>query len=370
MVDTILDHDVPLQSFDLIKYKNISALSAYTATSEYNTKVIDIERRKVSESVFDINGSTFQTAMPRTTHWSIAWSDLMMTMFVLFLSMFTYQMAHEEFLEPGTPEIIGGDTTEALQVLSGNRATLPFDPAVHGLPLIAAGTIRKVEQIPPVKSQSAPVQIEENYSYNQSQTSQVQVSALKLENSIEQDPGVERIVFEPKPLTPVPPAPSQNNFQEIYKLGQGALNNNNLSKFAAIDLVPDKTMRIVLTGDLFFDVGDSELSENAQHSLQEVTGFLKNTPFMINIVGHTDNVPMNSYKYASNWELSVNRATRVARFLIDEVGMNPNQLVVSGYSSFRPVVPNTSAMNRAKNRRVEIIVSKRLPEPLPMDSQS
>jgi chemotaxis protein MotB len=86
---------------------------------------------------------------------------------------------------------------------------------------------------------------------------------------------------------------------------------------------------------------------------------------MINVVGHTDNLPMRSNQFMSNWELSVARASSVARFLIDEMGMNPVQFVVSGYASYRPIAPNTTAENRAKNRRVEIIISKRLPNPLP-----
>ena len=85
---------------------------------------------------------------------------------------------------------------------------------------------------------------------------------------------------------------------------------------------------------------------------------------MINIVGHTDNLPMRSNRFKSNWELSVARASSVARFLIDKLDMNPNQFVVSGYSSYRPIAPNTTSENRAKNRRVEIIISKRLPNPL------
>ena len=129
-------------------------------------------------------------------------------------------------------------------------------------------------------------------------------------------------------------------------------------------------MRIILTGDLLFDVGESELSSEARTSLQTVVEVMRHTPYMINIVGHTDNLPMRSNRFKSNWELSVARASTVARFLIDEIGMNPNQFVVSGYASYRPIEPNTTAENRAKNRRVEIIVSKRLPNPVPATEQN
>jgi chemotaxis protein MotB len=73
---------------------------------------------------------------------------------------------------------------------------------------------------------------------------------------------------------------------------------------------------------------------------------------------------MQSPRYETNWELSVARASRVTRFLIEEMGMNPQQFVVSGYGAQRPLHPNADSGRRAANRRVEIIVSRRLPEPL------
>ena len=79
---------------------------------------------------------------------------------------------------------------------------------------------------------------------------------------------------------------------------------------------------------------------------------------MINVVGHTDSVPMHSALYATNWELSLARASRVARFLIEDTGMPALQFVVSGFGHYRPVQPNTTEENRTKNRRVEIILSK------------
>ncbi len=153
--------------------------------------------------------------------------------------------------------------------------------------------------------------------------------------------------------------------QEIYTLSQKNLENTDMEKFAAIDLVPDKTVRIVLTGDLFFETGAADLSAPARESLKKITEVIRKTPYIINIVGHTDNIPMRSERYSTNWELSVARASRVARFLIEEMGMNPNQFVVSGYASYRPLQPNTDSRGRAANRRVEIIISKKLPPAAP-----
>jgi len=83
---------------------------------------------------------------------------------------------------------------------------------------------------------------------------------------------------------------------------------------------------------------------------------------MINVIGHTDSQPAHTARYPSNWELSLARASRVARFLIDDTQMPSTQFSVSGYSSFRPVKPNTTEENRKANRRVEIVLSKELPQ--------
>ncbi len=104
--------------------------------NRYASDFVNIDRRFPSNTVFHVDDNTFTSSMPRGSHWSIAWSDLMMTMFVLFLSMFAYQTANQEFLFEKTPEIIGGDTTEALQTLDSSGASFPFAPIHPGLPLI------------------------------------------------------------------------------------------------------------------------------------------------------------------------------------------------------------------------------------------
>ena len=104
------------------------------AKSRYASHFVNIDRRSPSNTVFHIDDNTCTSSLPRASHWSIAWSDLMMTMFVLFLSMFAYQTANQEFLVKKTPEIIGGDTTEALQTLDSSGASFPFAPIHPGLP--------------------------------------------------------------------------------------------------------------------------------------------------------------------------------------------------------------------------------------------
>lgn len=362
--------------------------------NRYASHFVNIDRQSLSNTVFHIDDNTFTSSSPRTSHWSTAWSDLMMTMFVLFLSMFAYQAAHQEFLAKKTPEVIGGDTTEALQTLNTSGASFPFQPISPGLPLITGGTVKKVEKVAmePLdpdavdQSENTPPPPEKKPELQEKPANPTKTAIKQQRNStlgvipddkesaldsISPTPAAPDTTVQPsQPHIEEPPSGATDRFQEIYTLSKDALKSNSLDKFAAIDIIPDKTMRIILTGDLLFSVGASELSKDARTSLQKVVEVMRQTPYMVNIVGHTDNLPMRSNRFNSNWELSLARATTVARFLIDEIDMNPNQFVVSGYASYRPIVPNSTAENRAKNRRVEIIISKRLPNPLPATEQN
>lgn len=367
-----------------------SPINSIIHESRFSSTVISSERRYVSNTVFHVDDTPFQSTTSSATHWSVAWSDLMMTMFILFLSMFVYQTANEEFLEPTGKEIIGGDTTEALQSTDASGVSLPFAPITASLPFITAGTIKKVERVPieefqlpspPPKEATTSITTDTPLAEDEIElnpeipTTVTNSFAIIVEKGVDiQPPPAQQplpipsdTVLEPRPLVPeekIHAPQTADPMLNIYTLSKEAIKKNDLGPFATIDLIPDKTIRIILTGDLLFSLGHSSLSSSAKNSLYTLATVLKDTPYMINVVGHTDNIPMVSSRYRSNWELSVARASVVARFLIDEIGMNPNQFIVSGYASYRPVVANTSADNRAKNRRVEIIISKRLPKPL------
>lgn len=358
----------------------IADFPANLAKSRFAARFVNIDRRSQSNSVFLVDDAIFSSNMPRSTHWSVAWSDLMMTMFILFLVMFVYQTANQEFLQKKKPEIIGGDTTEALQTLDSSGASFPFSPIHPGLPLMTAGTVKRVERVQEViPTDDAKEELDPFMAQSPETVAESPKAAIPVETggnvpprlAATAIPGPNEEVVSPLPLvTEQEPPPSADTFQEMYALSKDALENSDLDRFASIDIVPDKTMRIILTGDLLFDLGLSDLSGDARQSLEKVAAVIRLTPYMINIVGHTDNVPMKSTRFNSNWELSVSRASTVARYLIDEMGMDPNQFVVSGYSSYRPVLPNTTAENRAKNRRVEIIISKRLPAPVPASADN
>jgi len=105
---------------------------------------------------------------------------------------------------------------------------------------------------------------------------------------------------------------------------------------------------------IMFDSGRSELKGAVRPFLEKVALFILDHPDVsIEIQGHTDDRPINSPRFPSNWELSTDRATQVAKALVG-LGTDPSRLSVRGFGEYRPLVANDTDLNRLKNRRVEI----------------
>lgn len=221
-------------------------------------------------------------SMPSPVHWSIAWSDLMMTMFIFFLVLYVYKDANKIFL---SSEGLGGDYGRVVGSVS------PFE---------GGGLFDSGETM-------------------------------------------------------------EKSMSKIYDFSKQTLQREKLDSFASVDLIADEAVRIRMTGDLLFDSGQIELKDDARISLRIVAELLKRTPYIINVVGHTDDVPLRSGIYSSNWELSAMRAGAVARFLIDEMEIKPERIYLTGHASYMPMMPNDTPAHRAANRRVEIIITKRMP---------
>jgi chemotaxis protein MotB len=114
-----------------------------------------------------------------------------------------------------------------------------------------------------------------------------------------------------------------------------------------------------------FKSGSHELADNYSDVLDEVRGVLMERPGKIQVQGHTDNIPIRrSKRYRSNWELSSSRAVSVAEELLKNGEINPKRFEVSGMADTQPLVDNSTSVNRARNRRVEIIVRQGLGEDL------
>jgi chemotaxis protein MotB len=104
-----------------------------------------------------------------------------------------------------------------------------------------------------------------------------------------------------------------------------------------------------------FAIAHDELSETAQELVGRVAGTLGGFGNSVRVEGHTDNVPIHNLRFASNWDLSAARASRVVEFLIAR-GLNPARLSATGLAEFHPRVPNSSPENRASNRRIDLVI--------------
>ncbi|HBQ84961.1 MAG TPA: chemotaxis protein MotB [Syntrophomonas sp.] len=110
---------------------------------------------------------------------------------------------------------------------------------------------------------------------------------------------------------------------------------------------------------LLFASGSDELAPGANGIITKVGSALKGIPNYIRVEGHTDNLPIHTGKFPSNWELSALRATNVVRVLQTGAGIPPNRLSVSGYGEYRPLVENSDNLSRSMNRRVDIVILKK-----------
>lgn len=119
----------------------------------------------------------------------------------------------------------------------------------------------------------------------------------------------------------------------------------------------------IVADDVMFEAGRASVRPGGASILGSVAGVLRGMPNRIAVEGHTDDVPISTAQFRSNWELSTARATDVLRYLVDDLGLPADRVSASGYGSQRPLAPNTTAEGRARNRRVELAVLSETPSP-------
>ena len=107
-----------------------------------------------------------------------------------------------------------------------------------------------------------------------------------------------------------------------------------------------------------FATGSADLSPSAQQAVGRLAESLKKVRNPVLIEGHTDDVPIHTARFASNWELSTARATAVVQWLVEQGRIDPARLSAAGYGEFHPRVVNESAQARARNRRVDVVIQK------------
>ena len=150
-------------------------------------------------------------------------------------------------------------------------------------------------------------------------------------------------------------AQAPQNIQQVMQELDNYIQNNNLSDRVDVEN-KRKGLVISLTGEILYDIGTADIKDQGQEVLAMISDILKGIPNDIMIEGHTDDLPIRTDEFPSNWELSTARAVNVIKFLIEERNFDPARLSAAGYSEYRPVADNDNAEGRAENRRVEVVV--------------
>jgi chemotaxis protein MotB len=119
---------------------------------------------------------------------------------------------------------------------------------------------------------------------------------------------------------------------------------------------------VSLPEEAAFPIGSADVSEDARALIARIAATVSPTPNAIRIEGHTDDVPIRTPRFGSNWELSTARASAVVEFLVREAGVAPDRLSAAGYGEFHPRVANDTPENRARNRRIDIVILDRTPQ--------
>lgn len=163
----------------------------------------------------------------------------------------------------------------------------------------------------------------------------------------------------------------QGQLQEVRKLIQEFIETQDIetgigetggkaTKLSEYIIVYEQERGLVISfkDTLLFSSGSDELTPQARNVIRQVGEALVTLPNYIRVEGHTDNLPINTARFPSNWELSVLRASNVVHVLHEEAGVPADRLSIIGYGEYRPLVPNEDSGSRAMNRRVDIVILK------------
>lgn len=120
----------------------------------------------------------------------------------------------------------------------------------------------------------------------------------------------------------------------------------------------EKGLVMRLSDNILFGLGKAEISPEGVPFLRKIASLFAKTSHAIRIEGHTDNLPIHTKAFPSNWELSTSRAVNVLRFFLKEGGHSLERLSAVGFGEFQTIAPNDTPEHRVKNRRVEIVLTK------------
>lgn len=284
----------------------------------------------------------------RSTHprgandrWLVSYADFITLLFAFFTTMYAASSVDARKLETMVEAMQQAFDTE---VMEPGRAAIPrdvvadvgADAPARGTPVATMMATDAMPEQPPVPIDAARYEMAPIPAPTSGRVAAGAVVAVQTE-----DPG-DRVPSD-RTLSHVLATLSEQLATEIVR--------------GAVTLEMDRRGLVVSIRESgTFEVGSADLSTAAQRLMSRLAMPLVGIPNPIRIEGHTDNVPIHTARYGSNWDLSTTRAVNVVAFLVQDIGLEPARLSAAGYSEFHPRFPNDSAVNRARNRRVDMII--------------
>jgi len=151
----------------------------------------------------------------------------------------------------------------------------------------------------------------------------------------------------------------QQQLEELKKQLDQYIENNGLTTQLETKLNQSQLM-ITISDNALFSSGSADITEDAEELGVAIGAMLNKYPgYEVTVHGHTDNQPINTFEFASNYELSAKRAINFMSILIDSGKLDPRLISPTGYGEFRPIATNDTAVGRAKNRRVEVSIIRK-----------
>lgn len=151
-------------------------------------------------------------------------------------------------------------------------------------------------------------------------------------------------------------------FDNLYNQIMTYRDENDLDSVLMVERMED-TILLRFLDSMLFDSASADLRPESQELLTTLYGLFEQTIDEIKVIrteGHSDNLPIKNSIYRDNWDLSCYRASSVVRFISDNIDIDPSKLTAAGYGEFHPIDTNETPEGRAKNRRVDIVVERKI----------
>lgn len=167
------------------------------------------------------------------------------------------------------------------------------------------------------------------------------------------------IIVEMDPITTTFPGDitdeENEEFKKILEQINDFIKENELEKSITLKL-DERGLLIRFLDTVLFDSGKADIKDEAKYIIDMISDVIKESDKSIRVEGHTDNVPINTGRFPSNWELSTARAVNVVKYIIELKDIEPWRISAAGYGEYHPIDTNDTSEGKQRNRRVDIVI--------------